>query len=485
MARLQGPFPAELPPVPAPDPSVIAVEDGYKVEVVASGLEYPSAIEFDDRGGVYLSLSGYVYGDPVGPGQVIYISNEGLKVVFDQVTGPINGLLFHQGKLYVSRRGAISMLDPDTGVISNIVTDLPSFGDHHNNQLTVGPDGRLYFGQGTVTNSGVVGLDNAYPFMWLLERAHLHDVPAFDVRLRGKSYVTPQANNVLAQQSLLTNLPRILANFVGSIFRQGNPESLLVSTGAFQPFGSHIKGPLRGEVKANGTIMAVNPDGTGLAQYASGFRNPYGTRWYNNELYVTDLGYDERGSRPIANAPDVIWKVTPGAWHGFPDYAGGIPVTDARFKPVHGPRPSFLLQEHPQVAQPYITLPPHSSPGKFDFSNQSNFGHVGSMFVAMIGTGYPVTAISDIQPPAFKVMRIGADKQPVAFAANRPEASGPPGFQNYATMGFRTPVECRFSPDGQSLYVVDIGAIYFGNASAGPLTRPNPRSGVLWRITRA
>ncbi len=62
--------------------------------------------------------------------------------------------------LYVSHRGVISTVDPMTGLIKDIIIALPSNGDHHNNQIAFGPDGRLYFGQGTATNSCVVGMDN-------------------------------------------------------------------------------------------------------------------------------------------------------------------------------------------------------------------------------------------------------------------------------------------------------------------------------------
>jgi hypothetical protein len=43
------------------------------------------------------------------------------------------------------------------GNIRPILGDLPSFGDHHVNGPVIGPGGRLYFGIGTFTNSGVLG----------------------------------------------------------------------------------------------------------------------------------------------------------------------------------------------------------------------------------------------------------------------------------------------------------------------------------------
>lgn len=46
------------------------------------------------------------------------------------------------------------------GSKQDILTGLPNFGDQHNNRVIFGPDGKIYFDQGTATNSGVVGEDN-------------------------------------------------------------------------------------------------------------------------------------------------------------------------------------------------------------------------------------------------------------------------------------------------------------------------------------
>ena len=37
-----------------------------------------------------------------------------------------------------------------------LVSNLPSFGDHHTDGPVIGPDGWLYFGQGTASNAGIV-----------------------------------------------------------------------------------------------------------------------------------------------------------------------------------------------------------------------------------------------------------------------------------------------------------------------------------------
>jgi glucose/arabinose dehydrogenase len=77
-------------------------------------------------------------------------------------------LTFHQGSLYISEGehpGRISRLDFD-GKQTVILDNLPGPGNYHTNMVAFGPDGKLYFSQGLMTNTGVVGLD-AYDLGWL------------------------------------------------------------------------------------------------------------------------------------------------------------------------------------------------------------------------------------------------------------------------------------------------------------------------------
>src|SRR5262249_46190244 len=136
------------------------VPEGYRVEVVLSDLLFPSSVEFDDAGAIYVAECG----EPAGsPARVLkYSSAEPAKekpeVVAAGLAAPVTDLLWHEGRLYISPRGKISVLE--RGELHDLVSGLPSAGDHVNNQMSVGPDGLLYFGQGTATNSGVVGVDD-------------------------------------------------------------------------------------------------------------------------------------------------------------------------------------------------------------------------------------------------------------------------------------------------------------------------------------
>jgi hypothetical protein len=347
--------------------------------------------------------------------------------------------------------------------------------------MTVGPDDKIYFGQGTATNSGVVGLDNAYPYVWLLLHPDVSDVPAKDIQLTNESFLTPQPNNVLSRQGRLVNLWRDVTYAVTSVFNRNRNKSMLIRTRGFQPFGEKSR-EVKGQVKASGTILRMNLDGTGLEVYAWGLRNPYGVLWGpDDQLYVTDNAYDERGSRPISNAKDNIYKVKQNGWYGWPDYSSGIPVTDPQFRSERGPKLKFLMKNHPAVEQPWLVRPQNAAATKFDFSTNASFGYKGQMFLAEFGSGTPLTG--DTNSNGYTVVRIDpSTKEAQPFLGNK--IKGPLGQEYVSTAGPRHPVEAKFSPDGNSLYVVDIGVIGFSLAGAGPFPTPAPGTGVIWRITK-
>lgn len=466
--------------MPEPDAAAAIVPAGYKVEVFMKDLIWPTCLEFDGSGYAYVAEAGYAYGDPFAPAQVLRIAPDGAITRYAEgFNGPIIDMLWHKDRLYVSHKGKISTVGAG-GTIQDLVTGLPSYGDHFNNEMTVGPDGKIYFGQGTATNAGVVDLSNVYPFVWLLLWPDVHDVPAQNLKLTRESFLTPQPNNVLARQGRLLTLWSNLTYAVTSVFNRKKDRSLLVRTRAFQPFGEHDRKVKAGD-KPSGTIMRMNADGSGLEVYAWGLRNPFGVKWGpDGQLYAADNAYDERGSRPIANASDNIWQVRQGAWYGFPDYSSGIPVTDRRFRPQRGPRPEFLMKDHPKVEQPWLIRPENAAVTKFDFSTNAAFGFKGQMFLAEFGSGTPLTG--DPNNTGYTVVRIDpATKKAETFLQSR--VQGGPNYQSLSA-GPRHPVEAKFSPGGEVLYIVDIGFIGFDLAGAGPFPVPKPGTGVIWRITK-
>src|SRR5205085_10793481 len=112
---------------------------GFTASILVADLTYPSCAELDDRGGLYVAEAGYSYRDEAAPARIRYLVRDPggqltASVVADQLNGPINGLLWHQGRLYVSHRGKVSVLE-GPGKVAALVTGLPPLRDHHNTRL--------------------------------------------------------------------------------------------------------------------------------------------------------------------------------------------------------------------------------------------------------------------------------------------------------------------------------------------------------------
>ena len=122
-----------------------------------------------------------------GEPRVTRIEVNGEKTVLAQgdVFGtelPITSVAYHDGQVYAVHAGTVCITQ-EGGQLRNIITDLPGQEDHQANQL-VFRDNLMYLSTGTVTNSCVVGEDNAV-FGWLKKRElrDLHEVPCQDIVL--------------------------------------------------------------------------------------------------------------------------------------------------------------------------------------------------------------------------------------------------------------------------------------------------------------
>jgi glucose/arabinose dehydrogenase len=229
-----------------------------------------------------------------------------------------------------------------------------------------------------------------------------------------------------------------------------------------------------------GSLLAIPPGGGEPTLLAWGLRNPFGMAFApDGALYVTDNGYDDRGSRPVWGSPDVLWRIEPGTWYGWPDYVAGRPITNEEFDPPGKDAPQPLLAEDPgQPPEPVAEFECHSSADGFDFSRNESFGHVGEAFVALFGDQSPGTG-KLLGPVGFKVVRVDVTNGTIEdFAVNRGRENGPASKLDRG--GLERPVAARFTPDGQALYVVDFGVLTQDGATA----QPRRETGVLWRITR-
>jgi glucose/arabinose dehydrogenase len=437
------------------DANDILLPEGYVAELVATGFNAPVHCCFDDEGFCYVSEAGHkidskprILKVDVQTGEYeTFLDLPEERWIF---SGALTGACWHEGYLYFNNTDTLSRVGPD-GVIQDIVTDLRGLGDHQANYPVVGPDGKVYFGQGSATNLAVVGPDD-YAYEWLERFPEFHDVPGQDVVLTGRNFES---------QNVLGNLGET------------------VRTGAFVPYGTETyPGQLiKGAVKCNGAVLRCNPDGSDLELVAWGFRNPYGIAFHpDGRLFLTEHNIDERGRRQIIGDPEDLYEVKKGEWYGWPDFAAGVRLDDPRWK-GRGREPVIANHPNSNPPKPFATFADHSGVNGLDFCRDPAFGFEGDCFVALFGDLFPITA-RPAAPRGFKVVRVDMRTRKVFdFAVNR--IAGPAIMLPHS--GMDRPSHCQFGPDG-ALYIVDWGEIKLA-PEAGGIRMPKG-TGALWRIRR-
>lgn len=143
------------PEISAPLANEIKVPPGFTAYRFAEGFQRPTVLTLALDGGVWLAEEG---------GAIYELKNTGDHYRaeprrFAQGFGlaGLLGIAFDEdGTLFASSRGRISAVEDTNGDgiadrLRNILTGLPT-GDHQNNNLVAGRDGRLYFGMGSTCN---------------------------------------------------------------------------------------------------------------------------------------------------------------------------------------------------------------------------------------------------------------------------------------------------------------------------------------------
>jgi hypothetical protein len=440
-------------------PEDIALPKGYSIEAVARNLTFPTGIAFDKEGTPFVTESGYSYGEVFKEPRLLRVNPDGTNQTIATGTknGPWNGVWYHEDAFYIAEGGQLDggkILRIDIeGNISPLVENLPSNGDHHTNGPVV-HNGYVYFGQGTATNSAVVGEDN-YSFGWLQRYPEFHDVPCKDIILAGTNYST---KNVLNEDS-----------------------NEAVSTGAYLPFGtpSDSGQVIRGRIPCSGAVMRIPLKGGEPELVAWGFRNPFGLAFDNaGVLYVTDNGYDVRGSRPVWGTADYLWQVEQDKWYGWPDFSGSHNLYEGHLEVPGEGLPKRILAEYPgEPPHPSALFGVHSSSNGFDFSRSDKFGFEGDAFVAQFGDMAPGVG-KVYKPVGFKVVRVNTETGVIHdFVVNK---EGYVPASNLKTGGIERPVAVRFSPDGNDLYIVDFGVML--TSDKGPV--PLEQTGVIWKVSK-
>ncbi|MBH1941938.1 hypothetical protein I5677_13630 [Mobilitalea sibirica] len=428
------------------NPDDIAVPIGYQIEVFAQGIDTPIGIDFTERGDLLIADSGILSGNP----KVLLLSNGQFSTLAEGFNVPITGITYRNGSIYVAHRGVISIVQLD-GSIQNIIYGLPSQGDFSNNKVSFGPDEKMYFGQGTATNSGVVGLDNE----WVFEHHFFSDRPGSYVMLNGQNFET---------QNMLIPVGTDIAY-----------------TGAFSAYAvANLQRfeLIKRAIRASGSILRANPDGTELEQVTWGFRNPFNIQFDTfGRGFISNQGYDNRGSRPITNAPDELHILIPETWYGWPDYSAGELVTLPKYAPANGPDPELLFTNHPSVPpRPFAVFPPNSNIMGFDFNINSSFGELGDIYIATFGivrSNLP-EVITTRPGVGHSIIKVDMDNgQLFTFVYNK---SGLAATREEGGLG--RPTDVKFGPDGE-MYISD-----FSMTTEEDFYSYYPNTGVIWRVSR-
>ena len=419
--------------------------DSPTLAVVFDELSFPTSLAIGEDGSFYVAESGLAF-DGAPPGGRIWRlgPNAERTLLVQNLRAPVNGLALHHGQLYVSEGGypgRISRFDLDGHSQKVILDNLPGQGNYHTNMVAFGQDGKLYFSQGALTNTGIIGLD-AYELGWLRRLPHNYDLPGYDIVLKGVNIETP---NPLAQEA-----------------------GAYTQTGAFAPFGERTAPGQRiaAQLPCTAAVMRCNADGSDLELVAWGLRNAYGLGFLpDGRLLAVDQGADDRGSRPVGKAPDFLFEVRQGAWYGWPDFIGDIPITDARYQPKRGTPPAFLLANHnelPPPEKPLLCFPPQSAAAKFDVAPACASRWAGQLFVALFGDELPMTA-----PSGPKIGRSVVRVDPHDWSVHP-----------CARAGLLRPIDVRFHPKENALYILDFG--HFEMLDNGAVSA-DALSGRLWR----
>ncbi|HLY25638.1 MAG TPA: hypothetical protein VKQ72_04820 [Aggregatilineales bacterium] len=420
-------------------------DNGIRIECVAEGFSFPTSLTFDQAGVAYVAEAGLPFGGAPPGGRIWKLASDGSRTLL--ATGlrpPVNGLKYHGGGLYVSEGGhpaRISRLDLD-GNQTVILDNLPGPGNYHTNMVVFGPDGKLYFSQGAMTNTGIVGLDS-YDLGWLRRLPHAHDIPGYNIALAGVNVET--ANPLSSASEAQTR------------------------TGAFVPFGEPTQPQQRisGQIPCTAAVMRCDADGSNLELVAWGLRNAFGLGILpDGRLLAVDQGADDRGSRPVGNVPDLLFEVRAGAWYGWPDFIGGEPISEAKYRPERGPEPTFVLANHnelPVPERPLLRFPAHCAAVKFDTITNRDHRWKGQLVVALFGDERPMTA-----PAGTRAGRAVIRVDPGDWSIH-PLIANP----------LSRPIDVYFDPKAETLYVLDFGQF---EMSPDLSVVAGPKTGKLWRV---
>ncbi len=479
------------------DRSLVEYPGGYELRPHVRNLTAPTAMAFDeDEGPTYGTLIiaeagvdgheprvfGY-YPDgtqfqvyPLGPVLPFKLNRQQFRIY-----GPIGGMAVSGGKIFVSHRdsdgfGVITAFGYD-GSHSTVVADLPARGDHSVTDIAISPTGRLFFGVGSATNSGVVGVDN-WEAGWLKRYPNVHDLPYVESKLLGYRFDTPN--------------PR--AGLFG-----GND---IAVTAAFHTFdtSNRTRVPPADNGKPSAAVYSISQTGGDLRVEAHGVRYPRGISFNDfGRPYMTNNGMELRGTRPVKDDPDSLLWIIPGTSYGWPDYSADLrPISEAQFQPPTAlisktgyPELSALIDhEASNLLRPNAetlvqgVFSPLSGAAKMDFipSSSRHFEKFqGQALVALFGSRAPFATNGRKlkEPVGRKVVTVNIDaatgQRVNDFIYNTKGV--PASMLGRNVEALERPIDVKIGPDGM-VYILDYGRMRM----KGGREDITPRTGRIFRL---
>jgi glucose/arabinose dehydrogenase len=485
------------------DRRVVEFPAGYQLSVAVEGLSAPVAIAFDAEGSMLVAENGAGGENPRifgwkkdgsyfqiyprrQPIPLINLSGIGIGRKNLDLKAPIGGMVVSQGKVLVSHRdstgmGVITAFDY-SGSATTIVADLPARGDYSVTDLAVHPNGRIYFGVGSATNSGVVGLDN-WSVGWVRRYENFSDQAPTELYLLGRRFDTKNPNY--------------------GLFGPGD----LAVTAPYQPFGTsnQTRIPEARNGKPTSAVYSVSPTGGDVRVEAIGLRLPRGLVFNEfGNLFATVNGMEMRGTRPVKDDPDTLVRVLLSGgvpvWYGFPDYStDGRPISNAEFQPPeelisrygypdlgavidHARSGLDKLRADPETVN-HAVFQPLSGAAKMDVVPPSGpfRDFHGSIIVAQFGDRAPfATSGRKLNTvPGRTVSRVDVDTRRAGdfvYNTQRIPASQTDG----DTLALERPIDVKFGPDG-AMYILDFGEMRM----RGGKERVTTRTGRVYRLATA
>ncbi len=149
--------PVAPPPIPTPEDKLptakLKAPNGFKIELYAGGVDNARTLRLGDKGTVFVSsrIKDKIHAIVEKNGK------REVKVLASGLYRP-NGIVLHNGTLYIAELSQISKIDNVEANLDNppkptvIFSDLPKDEAHGWKFLTVGPDNKLYFQVGAPCN---------------------------------------------------------------------------------------------------------------------------------------------------------------------------------------------------------------------------------------------------------------------------------------------------------------------------------------------